>query len=337
MPGQRPSWRPRPSGNGHHCQELPASGFGPQAADWVSRTLAHAGVEVLSSSVVHNSPKSRTPTTAAAATPSGSPWAIQPRDHRRPCALRSGELRSRSARSAEHSTWVPTDRRRRARARHRPRVGGRRRGSQSSEAQHITAAEADSVASSIIATLGLGKPLGAPLPALHGILVDAPEQRWWDANSEHLHDEQMASGCLWWPPEEALGAHLARWAHTHDHAVHAEIHWHPNGLPVIVTAPAGDPLSEMLTPAVHPQSKDLLHDSENRERMAIRRIEHQMAATAHELKDELQALDKSQQRSSSTCARRATCRAISTPPVDSSPLSRNRLPKTTDASKPGCH
>ena len=105
----------------------------------------------------------------------------------------------------------------------------------------ITAAEADAVASLIIETLGLGEPSGAPLPALHGILVDAPEQRWWDANSEHLHDGQMASRCLWWPPEEALGAHLARWAHTHDHAVHAEIHWHPNGLPVIVPAPAQRP------------------------------------------------------------------------------------------------
>jgi hypothetical protein len=49
--------------------------------------------------------------------------------------------------------------------------------------------EADAVASLIIETLGLGEPSGAPLPALHGI-------------------------------------HLARWAHTHDHAVHAEIHWH---------------------------------------------------------------------------------------------------------------
>ncbi len=158
----------------------------------------------------------------------------------------------------------------------------------------ITAAEADAVASSIIETLGLGEPSGASLPALHGILVDAPEQRWWDANSEHLHDEQMASRCLWWPPEEALGAHLARWAHTHDHAVHAEIPWHPNGLPVIVPAPDSDPMSERLTLAVHPQSKDLLHDSQGRERMAIRRTEHQMAATAHELEEELQALDKHQ-------------------------------------------
>jgi len=92
----------------------------------------------------------------------------------------------------------------------------------------------------------------------------------------------------------ALGAHLARWAHTHDHAVHTEIHWHPNGLPVIVAAPASDPTIERLTPAVHPQSKDLLHDSQGRERMAIRRTEHQMAATAHELGEGLQALDKRQ-------------------------------------------
>ena len=98
------------------AEERPASDLGPQATDWVSKILAEAGVEVSSSSVVRTtSPQSRTPMIAVAAIPSGSSWAIQPGGHRRSCALRPGELRSRSVRSAEHCTWVPTDRRRRAR------------------------------------------------------------------------------------------------------------------------------------------------------------------------------------------------------------------------------
>jgi sulfide:quinone oxidoreductase len=277
------------------AEERPASDFGPQAADWVSRTLAHAGVEVLSSSVVHNfTAEQDTHDRGGGHTVRvtlGDP-AREITVDRALCVPESFGPEVSGLPSTPHG-FLPTG------------VDGRVLDTQrvwalGDAAQRalkhsiITAAEADAVASSIIETLGLGEPSAAPLPALHGILVDAPEQRWWDANSEHLHDEQMASGCLWWPPEEALGAHFARWAHTHDPAVHAGIPWHPNGLPVIVTAPAGDPLIEMLTPAVHPQSKDLLHDSENREGMAIRRIEHQMAATAHELDEELQALDKRQ-------------------------------------------
>jgi NADH dehydrogenase FAD-containing subunit len=277
------------------AEERPASGLGPKAADWVGRILADAGVEVLSSSVVHNfTAEQDTHDRGGGHTVRvtlGDPDQEITVD-RVLCVPESFGPEVSGLPSTPHG-FLPTG------------VDGRVLDSDRVWAfgdaarralKHsiITAAEADSVASSIIATLGLGEPSGAPLPALHGILVDAPEQRWWDANRGHLHDEQMASGCLWWPPEEALGAHLARWAHTHDHAVHTEIHWHPNGLPVIVAAPASDPTIERLTPAVHPQSKDLLHDSQGRERMAIRRTEHQMAATAHELGEGLQALDKRQ-------------------------------------------
>ena len=277
------------------AEERPASGLGPQAADWVSRTLADAGVEVLSSSVTHSfTAEQDTHDRGGGHTVRvtlGDP-AHEITVDRVLCVPESFGPDVSGLPSAPHG-FLPTG------------VDGRvvdsdrvwALGDATQRAlKHsiITAAEADAVASSIIETLGLGEPSGASLPALHGILVDAPEQRWWDANREHLHDEQMASRCLWWPPEEALGAHLARWAHTHDHAVHAEIPWHPNGLPVIVPAPDSDPMSERLTLAVHPQSKDLLHDSQGRERMAIRRTEHQMAATAHELEEELQALDKHQ-------------------------------------------
>jgi hypothetical protein len=51
---------------------------------------------------------------------------------------------------------------------------------------------------------------------------------------------------------------------------------------------------ERLTPAVHPQAKNLLHESQGRELMAIRRTEHQMAAAAHELDQELHTLEKRQ-------------------------------------------
>ena len=180
--------------------------------------------------------------TAAAAIPSGSPWAIRPT--RSPSTVCSASRRASVPKCpvcrAPHMAFYRSA----STGASLAATGcGRSATPIQGSLKHsiITAAEADAVASSIIATLGLGEPSGAPLPALHGILVDAPERRWWDANREHLHDEQMASGCLWWPPEEALGAHLARWAHTHDHAVHAEIHWHPNGLPVIVPAPAEQP------------------------------------------------------------------------------------------------
>jgi sulfide:quinone oxidoreductase len=277
------------------AEERPAGGLGPQAADWVSRTLADAGVEVLSSSVTHSftaeqETDDRGGGHTVRVTLGDPPHEITV--DRVLCVPESFGPDVSGLPSAPHG-FLPTG------------VDGRvldsdrvwALGDATQRAlKHsiITAAEADAVASSIIATLGLGEPSGAPLPALHGILVDAPEQRWWDANSGHLRDAQMATGCLWWPPEEALGAHLARWAHTHDHAVHAEISWHPNGLPIIVAAPAGDPTVERLTPAVHPQAKDLLHDSQGRELMAIRRTEHQMASTAHELDQELQALEHSQ-------------------------------------------
>ena len=229
-------------------EERPASGLGPQAADWVSRTLADAGVEVLSSSATHSfiaeqDTHDRGGGHTVRVTVGDSAQEITV--DRVLCVPESFGPEVSGLPSTPHG-FLPTG------------VDGRVLDSDRVWAlgdavqgalKHsiITAAEADAVASSIIATLGLGEPSGAPLPALHGILVDAPEQRWWDANSEHLHDERMATGCLWWPPEEALGAHLARWAHTHDHAVHAEIHWHPNGLPVIVTAPAGNPTIERLT------------------------------------------------------------------------------------------
>lgn len=158
----------------------------------------------------------------------------------------------------------------------------------------ITAVEADNVASSIIATLGLGEAPSVSPATLHGSLVDSPEKRWWEANGGHLADGQMTTGCLWWPPEEALGRHLARWAHMHDPAVHPEIRWHPNGLAVIVAEPDGNPAFEGLTPAIHTQTRDLLHDSQQRESMAIRRVEHEMAATARTLDRELQELDHGQ-------------------------------------------
>ncbi len=277
------------------AEERPASGLGRQAADWVSRTLADAGVEVSSSSVTHSfTAEQDTPDRGGGHTVRvtlGDP-AREITVDRVLCVPESFGPEVSGLPSAPHG-FLPVG------------VDGRVTGSDrvwalgdavqgSLKHSIITAAEADAVASSIIATLALGEPSGAPLPALHGILVDAPGQRWWDANRGHLHDEQMASGCLWWPPEEALGAHLARWAHTHDQAVHAEIHWHPNGLPVIVPASASDPTIEGLTPAVHPQTKDLLHESQGRERMAIRRAEHETAATAHELEEGLQALDKRQ-------------------------------------------
>lgn len=277
------------------AEERPASGLGPQATDWVSKILAEAGIEVSSSSVTHSfAAEQDTHDRGGGHTVRiilGDP-AQEVIVDRVLCVPESFGPEVSGLPSTAHG-FLPTG------------VDGRvvdcdrvwaLGDAVAGTLKHsiITAAEADAVAGSIIATLGLGEPSGAPLPALHGILVDAPEQRWWEANSEHLHDGQMTSRCLWWPPEEALGAHLAGWAHTHDHAVHAEIRWHPNGLPIIVAAPARDPMSERLTPAVHPQSRDLLHDSQGRELMAIRRTEHEMAATAHELDQELQALDKRQ-------------------------------------------
>jgi sulfide:quinone oxidoreductase len=198
------------------AEERPAGGLGPQAADWVSRTLADAGVEVLGSRVVHNfTAEQDTHDRGGGHTVRvtlGDPVHEITVD-RVLCVPESFGPDVSGLPSAPHG-FLPTG------------VDGRVVDSDRvwalGDAAHralkhsITAAEADSVASSIIATLGLGEPSGAPLPALHGILVDVPEQRWWDANSEHLHDEQMATGCLWSPPEEALGAHLARWAHAHD-------------------------------------------------------------------------------------------------------------------------
>ena len=214
------------------AEERPASGLGPQAADWVSRTLADAGVEVLSSSVTHSfTAEQDTHDRGGGHTVRvtlGDP-AHEITVDRVLCVPESFGPDVSGLPSAPHG-FLPTG------------VDGRvvdsdrvwALGDATQRAlKHsiITAAEADAVASSIIETLGLGEPSGASLPALHGILVDAPEQRWWDANREHLHDEQMASRCLWWPPEEALGAHLARWAHTHDHAVHAEIPGIQTGCP----------------------------------------------------------------------------------------------------------
>lgn len=158
----------------------------------------------------------------------------------------------------------------------------------------ITAAEADTAASSIVATLGLGEPPPAPSLALHGILVDAPEQRWWDANEAHLHDGQLATECLWWPPEQALGHHLSRWLRTQDHAVHGELRWHPRGLAVIVATSAEDRELDGLTPAIRPPERALLRDAENREQMTIHRVEHEMAATAHQLDQQLRELDDRQ-------------------------------------------
>ena len=273
------------------AEPRPAAILGPQAADWVSKTLADAGVEVLSSSTTHNLSTAQNTHDPSVRIVTGDD-AREITADRLLCVPETFGPDVSGLPSAPHG-FLPTG------------VDGRvldteRVWALGDAAQRalkhsiITAAEADAVASSIIATLGLGEPPAVSLPALHGILVDAPEQRWWDANRGHLRDEQMTAGCLWWPPEEALGAHLARWAHTHDHAVHAEILWHPNGLPVIVAAPASDPMIERLTPAVHPQAKDLLHDSEGRELMAIRRTEHEMASTAHELEEELHALDQHQ-------------------------------------------
>jgi sulfide:quinone oxidoreductase len=273
------------------AEERPASNLGPQAADWVSKTLADAGVEVMSSSAppsISTAQNTHDPRVRIVMDDQAREITVD----RAICVPESFGPDVSGLPSAPHG-FLPTGAD--GRVLDSDRVWALGEATQRAlKHSIITAAEADAVASSIVETLGLGEPSGAPLPALHGILVDAPEQRWWDANSAHLHDGQMASGCLWWPPEEALGAHLAHWAHTHDHAVHAEIHWHPNGLPVIVPAPASDPTIERPTPAVHTQTQDLLHDSEGRERMAIRRIEHQMAATAHELDEELQALDKRQ-------------------------------------------
>jgi NADH dehydrogenase FAD-containing subunit len=277
------------------AEERPASGLGPRAADWVSRTLADAGVEVLSSSVVHSftaeqDTHDRGRGHSVRVTLSDPAHEITV--DRVLCVPETFGPDVPGLPSTPHG-FLPTS------------VDGRVLGGdrvwalgdavkRSLKHSIITAAEADAVAGSIVATLGLGEPSGAPLPALHGILVDVPEQRWWDANKGQLRDGQMATGCLWWPPEEALGHHLAQWVHTHDRAVHDEVRWHPNGLPVIVAASASDPTSERLTPAVHPQTKELLHDSQGRERMAIRRTEHEMATTAHELDQELLALDKRQ-------------------------------------------
>ncbi len=269
----------------------PAATLGEQASDRVSQALADAGVEILGSATALE--------LATAANSQSASVGIVADDHAREVAvdrvLSVPEIFGPDVSGLPSAAggFVPSG------------IDGRVLDAQrvwalGDAAQRtvkhsiITATEADTVASSIIATLGLGEPPAVLPRALHGTLVDNPEQRWWDANSGHLTDARMTTGCLWWPPEEALGGHLARWAHTHDHAVHPEIRWHPNGLPVIVPLPDSDATIERLKPAVHTSTEDLLHDSEGRERMAIRRVEAQMEATAQALDKELQALDHSQ-------------------------------------------
>jgi NADH dehydrogenase FAD-containing subunit len=157
------------------AEERPASGLGPQAADWVSKTLADAGVEVSSSSVVHSftaeqDTHDRGGGHTVRVTLGDAAHEITV--DRALCVPESFGPDVSGLPSVPQG-FLPT------------RVDGRvvdsdRVWALGDAAQRalrhsiITATEADFVASSIIATLGLGEPSGALLPALHGILVDAP-------------------------------------------------------------------------------------------------------------------------------------------------------------------
>jgi sulfide:quinone oxidoreductase len=137
------------------AEPRPAAILGPQAADWVSKTLADAGVEVLSSSTTHNLSTAQNTHDPGVRIVTGDD-AREITADRLLCVPETFGPDVSGLPSAPHG-FLPTG------------VDGRvldteRVWALGDAAQRalkhsiITAAEADAVASSIIATLGLGEP-----------------------------------------------------------------------------------------------------------------------------------------------------------------------------------
>jgi hypothetical protein len=137
--------------------------------------------------------------------------------------------------------------------------------------------------------------LGAP--ELTGLLLTGQRNRWLAENPAGTHEP--STRCLWWPPGRAVGRMLAGQIAAWDPSVHGTLPGHPDGLALSVPIALGcnGGVASGAGAEVSAQTRAArVRDIENRQLMAIDRMERAAGAELRELSDRLKTLDADEQR-----------------------------------------
>jgi sulfide:quinone oxidoreductase len=159
----------------------------------------------------------------------------------------------------------------------------------------LSAQQADAAIAAIAAAIGQASVTGSETAAgaleITGILLVGQRDQWLAENPIGI--PEPSTRCLWWPPGRAVGRTLARRIAAWDPSVHEQLPAHVDGLPIrapialdcsgVVSTQTGADVSEAVRHA-------RLRDIEERQLMAVQRMEHEAAADVRALSAGLQTL-----------------------------------------------
>jgi sulfide:quinone oxidoreductase len=159
----------------------------------------------------------------------------------------------------------------------------------------LSAQQADAAVAAITAACGhadaAGSGIGPNALEITGVLLTGQRDQWLLENP--LGTPEPSTRCLWWPPGRAVGKTLARRIAAWDPTVHEQLPAHISGL--AIRAPIATGCNRALTAKTEAViTEAVLHvrlrDVENRQLMAVRRLESEAAAEVRALSAGLQTL-----------------------------------------------
>jgi sulfide:quinone oxidoreductase len=152
----------------------------------------------------------------------------------------------------------------------------------------LSARQADAAVAAIMAACGhaagAGSGFGPGAVEITGILLTGQRDQWLAENP--IGTPEPSTRCMWWPPGRAVGERLAHRIAAWDPSVHEQLPAHTSGLPIRVPVAFGrDGALAAQTGAVITEAalQARLRDIENRQLMAVQRLEHEAAAEVREL------------------------------------------------------
>lgn len=302
------------------AEQRPLGALGMQAAETVTRELAHAGVEALTSVEVadpreRSAGRSRPVTLAVAPQAPSDEWGALLGAPSDPAELRSNSdwqaefdrlislpsIRGPAVAgvSTDAAGFVEVDETLKVCSSERVWAAGTAIAA-GLEHSALSARQADAATAAMAAAAGVlsGEP-PAP-PQLVGMILSGQRERWLAENP--LGTPQPSTRCLWWPPGRAVGRLLARRITAWDPAVdeHALSSLHAQG--VLVRAPVALGCSErpsVTAPVAESDDPGLraarIRDIANRQLLAVERREREAEAEVRALSAGLRVLADHQQ------------------------------------------
>lgn len=163
----------------------------------------------------------------------------------------------------------------------------------------LAARQADAAIAAIAAassgrSAGPITPAGAP--ELTGLLLTGQRERWMAENP--IGTREPSTRCLWWPPGRAVGRMLAQRVAAWDPSVHQALPGNPEGVPIRVPVALGCSERPSVSAGAQPSAEvrmARLRDIENRQWMAVRRMEREVDAELRALSSQLDTLATRQQ------------------------------------------